>query len=294
MRESELKELLEAIAAGGIAPAEALERLRDLPFAEVGAFATLDHHRELRCGFPEVMLGEDKSAEQCRAIAAGLATKGGVMLATRLDPEKASAVLEAVPGAEYFPEARLVRRIPAGAFEGVVMSGPAAVVSGYGSYRQASLSATAGDQVAEHRGLVVQPPSSAQLAEDTERADDRRDVGGVGPAVRTAYRSHRPRVPSGGDLATAGESDPVDSKHYRDLLSARRRAKNAARQKRFEIGSKPGQARCGYPPESRSVIGVLSGNDLVSLRLASLQMVLPRHFNGRFIGLGTTVDKKAN
>ncbi len=129
MRESELKELLEAISAGTTAPSEAIEMLRELPFETVGDFATLDFHRELRCGFPEVMLGEGKTVEQCRAIAAKLAAKGGILLATRLDEEKAAAVLEAVPEAEYFPVARLVRRIPAGALDGMEMRGPAAVVS---------------------------------------------------------------------------------------------------------------------------------------------------------------------
>ncbi|MFC1499717.1 nickel pincer cofactor biosynthesis protein LarB [Candidatus Zixiibacteriota bacterium] len=129
MRESELRELLEAVVAGTTDQAEAIERLRDLPFEEVGDFAIVDSHRELRCGFPEVMLGEEKTVEQCRAIAAKLAAGGGILLATRLDEEKAAAVLEAVPDAEYFPMARLVRRIPEGAHNGVVMSGPAAVVS---------------------------------------------------------------------------------------------------------------------------------------------------------------------
>ncbi|MFC1629372.1 nickel pincer cofactor biosynthesis protein LarB [Gemmatimonadota bacterium] len=129
MRESELRELLEAVAAGTTDQAEAIERLRGLPFEEVGDFATIDSHRELRCGFPEVMLGEEKTVEQCRAIAAKLAAGGGVLLATRLDEEKAAAVLEAVPDAEYFPIARLVRRIPDGAHDDVVMSGPVAVVS---------------------------------------------------------------------------------------------------------------------------------------------------------------------
>jgi NCAIR mutase (PurE)-related protein len=129
VRESELKELLEAISAGTTVPSEAIEQLRDLPFETVGDFATLDLHRELRCGFPEVMLGEEKTADQCRAIAAKLAARGGIVLATRLDEEKAAAVLEAVPDAEYFPIARIVRRIPDGALDGMEMRGPAAVVS---------------------------------------------------------------------------------------------------------------------------------------------------------------------
>ena len=129
MRESELIDLLKALASGSIEPAVALERLRELPFAEVADYATVDMHRDLRCGFPEVILGEFKTPEQCSAIAARLAEKGNPLLATRLDEEKAAAVMQAVPAAEHFPVAGIVRWLPEGAHDDVVMSGPAAVVS---------------------------------------------------------------------------------------------------------------------------------------------------------------------
>ncbi len=129
MRESEILELLRAVAGGETDPAEALEQLRGLPFAAVEEYATVDTHRDLRCGFPEVILGESKTPEQCRAIAARLVESGAPLLATRLDDEKAAAVLQAVPGAEHFPVARLVRWLPEGAHDGVIMRGPAAVVS---------------------------------------------------------------------------------------------------------------------------------------------------------------------
>lgn len=129
MHEPDLIGLLRDLAAGKIDPEQVMERLKELPFETVGDFATVDTHRQLRCGFPEVLLGEGKSAEQCGAIAAKLAQKGGALLATRLDEKRAAAVLEAVPGAEHFPIARLVRYIPDGALDGVKMSGPAAVVS---------------------------------------------------------------------------------------------------------------------------------------------------------------------
>jgi NCAIR mutase (PurE)-related protein len=122
-------ELLQALASGTIEPAEVLERLRELPFAEVAGYATVDTHRDLRCGFPEVILGEYKTPEQCGEIAARLTEGGNPLLATRLDEAKAAAVLQAVPAAEYFPVAGIVRWLPDGAHDDVVMRGPAAVVS---------------------------------------------------------------------------------------------------------------------------------------------------------------------
>ena len=58
--ETKLKELLEAIRDGAVPVDEALERLRSLPYEDLG-FASVDHHRALRKGFPEVVLGEGKS-----------------------------------------------------------------------------------------------------------------------------------------------------------------------------------------------------------------------------------------
>ncbi len=88
---------------------EALEAFRDLPFTEVGDFAVVDTHRGLRCGFPEVILAEGKTPEQCAAIARRLADDESPWLATRADPERRRAMLEAVPGAEELEAARAVR-----------------------------------------------------------------------------------------------------------------------------------------------------------------------------------------
>ena len=128
MRESDLKELLAAVAAGRLGPAQALEKLRGLPFEQVEEFATLDTHRDLRCGFPEVLLAEGKTPEQCARIAGALAEKGGPFLATRVDVERAEKILEAVPGGEYVENARLVRFVPEMPEEGE-RAGPVTVVS---------------------------------------------------------------------------------------------------------------------------------------------------------------------
>jgi NCAIR mutase (PurE)-related protein len=126
MRRDDLLELLTRVAAGEVGAEVALARLKDFPFEAVGDFALLDTHRDLRCGFAEVMLAEGKTPEQCAAIAARLAASGGPFLATRADPARAEAILAAVPGAEHHPLARTVRKLPAGHTTG---RGPVAVVT---------------------------------------------------------------------------------------------------------------------------------------------------------------------
>ena len=102
-----MKELLEAIREGSVPVDEALERLRDLPYEDLG-FASLDHHRSLRKGFPEVVLGEGKNPEQVAAIAERLAAQSDRLLVTRADVETYRAVKERVPDALYHAVARAV------------------------------------------------------------------------------------------------------------------------------------------------------------------------------------------
>src|SRR5438067_2302631 len=95
-----LRALLEQVARGERAVDEALRELEDLPYRDLG-FARVDHHRHLRRGAPEVVLGIGKSAEQIAAILVEIRKHGAPVLATRVDAEKAGAVLAAVPGARY-------------------------------------------------------------------------------------------------------------------------------------------------------------------------------------------------
>ncbi|MBE0476418.1 MAG: nickel pincer cofactor biosynthesis protein LarB [Coriobacteriia bacterium] len=99
--------MLEALAAGEVTVAEALARLERLPFGDIG-HAKVDHHRELRCGFPEVVYCEGKTPEQVRAIAEELLAAGDVFLGTRAEPAHAEAVAEAAPDVRYDDAARLV------------------------------------------------------------------------------------------------------------------------------------------------------------------------------------------
>jgi len=107
MVDPRLRELLEDVAGGATSPADALERLRTLPFADLG-FARVDHHRPLRQGFPEAVYAPGKTAEQCAAIVAELvASDWGPVLLTRATEEQAAAALAVTPGGTYDPVARL-------------------------------------------------------------------------------------------------------------------------------------------------------------------------------------------
>jgi NCAIR mutase (PurE)-related protein len=86
---------------------EALTVLRDLPYEDLG-FAKVDHHRALREGFPEVILGLGKTPEQIAAIAERLASRGDRVLVTRASPEAFAAVRRVLPDAGYRADARAI------------------------------------------------------------------------------------------------------------------------------------------------------------------------------------------
>lgn len=109
-----LRELLGRLSQGEIDVDTAVESLTHLPYRDLG-FASVDHHRALRQGVPEVIFGEGKAADQIIGIAREIAAAGQNVLVTRIDPVKAAAVAEALPGFEYAPIARtgsLVQRPP--------------------------------------------------------------------------------------------------------------------------------------------------------------------------------------
>jgi NCAIR mutase (PurE)-related protein len=101
----QLRALLQQLTRGEATVDDAMARLKDLPFSELG-YATVDHHRALRQGVPEVILGESKTAEQVIGIAKELARTGQNVLVTRLDPAKAEALVRALPLATYHAVAR--------------------------------------------------------------------------------------------------------------------------------------------------------------------------------------------
>lgn len=106
MDPSLVRELLERVARGEVAVDAGVEALRTLPFKQVGGVAHVDHHRALRTGFPEVVLGQGKTPEQVAAIVEELAGGGGNVLVTRASDEQAAAVALRVPGVRHERAAR--------------------------------------------------------------------------------------------------------------------------------------------------------------------------------------------
>lgn len=102
-----LRKMLEALAAGQTGVDDAIARLRNLPF-ETLEHAQLDHHRALRCGFPEVIFAQGKTAKQVDELFARLAEAGGNVLATRVSRKAAERVLRRCPDAEYHRRCRLL------------------------------------------------------------------------------------------------------------------------------------------------------------------------------------------
>lgn len=102
-----LTRLLQQVRRRKLSPEQALERLRHLPFEDLG-FAKLDHHRALRAGFPEVILGSGKTAAQTAEIFSRLARHKNNVLATRCEPNQYAAIRKRVSRAEYHELARCV------------------------------------------------------------------------------------------------------------------------------------------------------------------------------------------
>jgi len=99
--------LLEQIKAGQVEIDDAMERLRHLPFEDLG-FACVDHHRQLRRGFPEVIFCPGKTTEQIIRIFESLASKGNNVLATRAKPDVYEALAKTIPNARYEEQARAI------------------------------------------------------------------------------------------------------------------------------------------------------------------------------------------
>ena len=107
MNEETLKSLLESVRSGSLDVDQAFARLRRLPFEQTD-FATIDHHRGIRCGFPEVIFCPGKTVEQIVAIFRSLAHAGDNVLATRGSEEIHAAVAEAFPRAEFHQPAGVI------------------------------------------------------------------------------------------------------------------------------------------------------------------------------------------
>lgn len=107
MNPNSVQKLLREVQAGRVSIDQAVRRLATLPFADLG-FASVDHHRALRQGFPEVIFCEGKTQHQVVSIAKELLAHGGPLLATRAGPEIGRALKRLDRRAVYHAEARTV------------------------------------------------------------------------------------------------------------------------------------------------------------------------------------------
>lgn len=107
MDKHKLAELLQRVSDGNCSVDEAVKSLKHMP-SEALEFACIDHHRHLRTGFPEVVFGENKSAEQIVAIMERMMKGSSVAMATRVSGEKAAVVTGRLEGLVYHDEARIL------------------------------------------------------------------------------------------------------------------------------------------------------------------------------------------
>lgn len=107
MNKQQIKSLLEEARAGRIGIDQAVDQLAALPYEDF-TFARIDHHRELRLGFPEVILGQGKTVEQIVKIAERILAHSSNLLISRTEEAVFRGVLEIAPDAEFHREARMI------------------------------------------------------------------------------------------------------------------------------------------------------------------------------------------
>jgi NCAIR mutase (PurE)-related protein len=108
MNQETITKLLSRVAQGSLSVSDAEAHFKDLSYEDID-FAHIDHHRSLRKGFPEVIFGQGKTHAQIIGILERMVSKEEVILVTRIDEVKAGKVQKALPAAEYFEDARLLR-----------------------------------------------------------------------------------------------------------------------------------------------------------------------------------------
>lgn len=111
MEEGSLKDLLSRVQKGELSIEEALQRLRHLPFEDIG-MACIDHHRSLRRGLSEVIFGESKDVSDILAIMERMINQQENIMVTRLSQDKAREILKGYPDGVYYERARVLTLIP--------------------------------------------------------------------------------------------------------------------------------------------------------------------------------------
>jgi NCAIR mutase (PurE)-related protein len=104
MDDERVVKLLEQVRSGQLTVSTAVARLRHLPFEDLG-FAKVDHHRALRQGFPEVIMGQGKRARDIAAIVRAMRRNNNNILVTRIDPAKMAELKRLRTGLKFHPTA---------------------------------------------------------------------------------------------------------------------------------------------------------------------------------------------
>ena len=102
-----LIKLLESVADGSTATLDAAKKLQHMAYDDI-TYAHIDHHRSLRKGFPEVIFGEGKTADQVAGIMEKMVPQEKIILVTRIDRNKADIILSRFPKAVYHGDARMI------------------------------------------------------------------------------------------------------------------------------------------------------------------------------------------
>lgn len=107
MNKKETEKLLHEVRSGNISVDEALERLKNLPFTDLG-YALVDNHRELRTGYPEIIYCAGKTVSQVTGIFSAMAERGSNVIGTRATPGMYEAVQKLFPSLVYSDVARII------------------------------------------------------------------------------------------------------------------------------------------------------------------------------------------
>jgi NCAIR mutase (PurE)-related protein len=102
-----LKQLLARVAAGNLSVEDASQKLKHLSFEDLD-YAHIDHHRSLRKGFPEVIFGLEKTADQIIGIMEKMLIQEKIVLVTRVGPNRAAKVISRFSDAEYHEDAKMI------------------------------------------------------------------------------------------------------------------------------------------------------------------------------------------
>ena len=108
MNQESLVKILKQVQLGDTSIDEALEKLRNYPYENIGDFVRLDHHRSLRCGYPEIIFGVGKNLDQLLAITKKVLDQGDDLMITRIDPDISHQICEIYSQIKYHPLAKML------------------------------------------------------------------------------------------------------------------------------------------------------------------------------------------